>query len=225
MYRYKPSNSDLYKSSYYKSRHLNDQKRIAQFEIDKNFIKKYFSCKGNICDVGCSTGEFLSYLKFDKCNYFGMEINSQAIRQARRFISFKKNIFTEKDFFDLVIFRGTIQHVDEPFNMIKHAYISLKKGGLICFLMTPNSDSILYKLKKNLAILDLKRNFYIPGEYDLQNALNNYGFKILDTKKPYINTPYCSLFMDHFNFIKNLIFKKFYPHPFWGSSIMIMAQK
>ena len=34
-------------------------------------------------------------------------------KKASEYISFEKNIFTEK-FFDLIFFRGTIQHVDEP---------------------------------------------------------------------------------------------------------------
>ena len=136
-----------------------------------------------------------------------------------------KKIYLLKKIFDLIIFRGTIQHVDEPFRMIKESYNSLKKGGYIVFLSTPNSNSFLYKLKHDLAFLDKKTNFYVQGEADLTNALINFGFKIKEIKFPYINTPYASLLKDHYNFIKNIIFKKFYPHPFWKTSMSIVAQK
>ena len=52
--------------------------------------------------------------------------------------------------------------------------------GLIIFLATPNSYSILYRLKGDLPFLDWPINFYIPGNKDLSNALKNYGYWIED---------------------------------------------
>ena len=97
---------------------------------------------GEVCDVGCSTGEFL-----DACGWFkkmrhGMEISAHARRIAEsKGIDFSRNITTERDFFDVVVFRGTIQHVPEPFRYIRLAHRALKSGGHIAFLATPNTDS------------------------------------------------------------------------------------
>ena len=221
--KYEPSIVDRWPDDYFNDRHANNKKRLNQFEIDIKFIKKYIK-SGNVCDVGCSTGEFLRQLNFSG-QLFGMEINEYAKKKASEFINFEKNIFTEENFFDLIIFRGTIQHVDEPFRMIKYSYKSLKKEGFIVFLSTPNTNSILYKLKNNLGFLDKKTNFYIPGEIELCNALKNFNFEILELNFPYFNTPYASVVSDHYKFIKNLLFKKFYPHPFWKSSMNIIAKK
>lgn len=223
MNNYKPSLIERWPDKYFDDRNQNNEKRLRQFKIDKEFICKFIS-SGKICDIGCSTGEFLKYLNFPG-EMYGMEINETAKQKAGAFINFEKNIFTEKNFFDLVIFRGTIQHVDEPFRMIKESYNSLKEGGYISFLSTPNSNSILYKLKHNLAFLDNKTNFYIPGEVDLTNSLKNFGFKIKKITFPYHKTPYASLIKDHYFFLRNLISKKFYPHPFWKTSMSIIAQK
>ncbi|QWD46256.1 class I SAM-dependent methyltransferase [Polynucleobacter paneuropaeus] len=141
---------------YFATRNLNDTLRVAQFKLDKDFINK-FASSGVICDVGCSTGEFMKFMKWDG-EIYGMEINVKAIEIAKEFINFEKNIFTETDFFDVVVFKGTIQHVDIPFQMIKKAYTSLKSGGHIIFLSTPNRDSLLYKIKKDLPLLDWKLN-------------------------------------------------------------------
>ena len=220
---YEPSITERWPDNYFKKRLGNDINRLKQFDLDKKLIKKYFK-QGNICDVGCSTGEFLKYLGLNS-GLYGMEINKYAKKQASKFINFKKNIFTERNFFNLVIFRGTIQHVDEPFRMMKEAHKSLKKKGLIIFLATPNSNSILYKLKNNLSFLDKKTNFYIPGDIELKNTLENFGFKVLEINYPYLDTPYVNLIRDHLLFILNMFSKNFFPHPFWKSSMNIVAQK
>jgi len=221
--KYIPQRSDLWKDDDFHSRNLNDDKRILQFKIDEDFLKSHIS-KGRICDIGCSTGEFIKYMKWEgEC--YGMEINDYAKGIASNFISFEKNIFTEEDFFDVVVFRGTIQHIDEPFRFLKMTHKSLKKGGYVIFLATPNSDSILYKVKKNLPFLDWGTNFFIPGEKELCNALSNFGFNIEKIDYPYLNTPYVSIISDHFKFILNCISKKFYRHAFWKSSINLSARK
>lgn len=213
----------VWPDEYFKYRDLNDPLRVAQYKLDSIFIRKFIN-SGNICDVGCGTGEFLRYLKFNG-NLYGMETNLAAKKKASNFISFNKNIYTEKNYFDLVIFRGTIQHVDTPFLMIKKAYESLKEGGYVIFLATPNADSILYRLKKNLHFLEDAYNFYIPSEKTLINALRNFSFKIQAVEFPYWNTPYRNFFKDHFFFLLNLFSRKFYKHAFWGSSMNICAKK
>jgi len=220
---YAPSITDRWPDSYYVDRSLNDPKRLLQFKQDARLINQYIN-NGNLCDIGCSTGEFLRHLEFDG-NFYGIEINHSAKEITSEFISFDKNIFTESDFFDAVIFRGTIQHVDIPFQMIKSAFDSLKPGGYIFFLATPNSCSILYRLKQNLPFLDWSRNFYIPGKKTLLNALENFGFQVIDVQLPYWNTPYRNLIKDHFYFIMNILSSKFYNHAFWGSSMNIVAVK
>ena len=220
---YIPAIKDRWTDDYFQKRNFNDLKRVKQFELDKKLIHSFID-KGIVCDVGCSTGEFLRYLSWNG-DIYGMEIHEGSKKIASDIVSFEKNIFTERNFFDLIIFRGTIQHVDEPFNMIKSSYNSLKKGGYIIFLSTPNSESILYKFKKNLPNLNWKLNFYIPGEKNLKNALINYNFEICYSEFPYLRTPYASFLKDHLLFIINLFSKKFYRHAFWKNSMNIVARK
>jgi len=221
--RYSPINKDRWVDEYFISRFSNDPKRIEQFQLDEAYIKRYVK-KGALCDVGCSTGEFVRNINWDGEKY-GMEISDFAKEKASDIISFDKNIFTEKDFFDVIIFRGTIQHVDEPFRMIKKSFTSLKSGGHLIFIATPNANSLVYKLKGNLGFLDSKLNYYIPGDKELTNALINFGFEILSIEYPYIETPYCNLLTDHFKFLFNLFTPSFYPHSFWKNMMNIAARK
>ena len=99
-------------------------------------IKKYIR-SGKVCDIGCSTGEFLEFINFDG-ELYGMELNENARKSAElRSVSFEKNIMNQSEFFDPIIFRGTIQHVDEPFLMMKKSFQSLKKVVLLSFWQPP----------------------------------------------------------------------------------------
>lgn len=212
-------------NDYFLDRRGNNKLRLKQFELDKKFITRYKK-KGTICDVGCSTGEFLSHIKWEGEKY-GMEINHYAKKIASSFINFEKNIFTEKNFFDLVVFRGTIQHVEDPFYMIRKTHEALKKDGYIIFLATPNIESILYKLKNTLPVFYNYEDtiYYRPSFQALTNLLKNYNFEVIEVNFPYINTPYSDFAGDHFKFLKNIFSKNFYPHPFWGSMMNIIAKK
>ena len=135
---------DLYDDSYFKDRNFVDKKRIESFNQERDFLFKYTK-EGVICDVGCGTGEFLSSINWPGKRY-GMEVNKNAIKAAKvNGVDFSKDILNQDIFFDVVVFRGTIQHLPNPFSYIQKAYESLKPGGLIVFLATPNMNSIFYK--------------------------------------------------------------------------------
>jgi SAM-dependent methyltransferase len=215
---------ELYDDSYFEERNCQDKKRLKSFKQEKIFIKKYIT-QGKICDIGCSTGEFLSYINWDGDKY-GMEVNENAIKIAKENgISFEKNILNEENYFDVIIFRGTIQHVPNPFYYIEKAYESLREGGLIVFLATPNMNSLYYKCFNTLPMLDDPRNFYIPSDKTLSNSLVNFGFDILEIDKPYLNSPYSSITSDHFKFIKKFIFRTNDKFAFWNNSMNLIARK
>ena len=164
----------LYTDQYFQNRMKNDYARLKSFKQEKTFIQRNLAIisglpsstdiqlNGTVCDVGCATGEFLDAIGWNGPK-FGMEINENAklISQGSG-ISFKQDILNTKEFFDVVIFRGTIQHLPEPFLYISEAWKSLKKDGLVVFLQTPNANSPVYKLFNTLPVLSPSLNFYIP---------------------------------------------------------------
>lgn len=219
-----PGQDHLYQEDYFKNRLSNDPKRLAQFLSDGAFIRKFIQ-KGRVLDVGCSTGEFLTAIGWEGEKY-GMEISPFARDLAEKNgFRFDRDIFSERDFYDLIVFRGTIQHIDEPFRFMKFAHTALKRSGYIVFLATPNINSPYYWVKKTLPFLDPPRNFYLPDDINLSRALENFGFEVKLVQFPYLNTPYAQPLKDHFLFLKNILFKKEYRHAFWRSSMELIAQK
>ena len=216
---------ELYDESYFTARYGNDPKRLKSFILENELLQKYVNFNGKICDIGCSTGEFIEAISWQGDRY-GMEIVDEAITAAKEVgINFDKDITNTKNYFDFVVFRGTIQHVPEPIRYIQLAYDSLKPGGVVAFLATPNSNSIVYKLKNTLPALAPPLNFYIPSDISLINLSNNIGFQMLEIQKPYWNSPYRSLLKDHFNFFKMLILGTKPNTPFWGNMMNVVLIK
>jgi 2-polyprenyl-3-methyl-5-hydroxy-6-metoxy-1,4-benzoquinol methylase len=215
----------LYSDTYFKKRYLNDNTRIKSFQKEKYFIKKYTSINKKVCDVGCSTGEFLKSIEWKGPKY-GVEINKKAIREAKKNgINFNKDIRNTSNFFDVVIFRGTIQHLDDPFNYLAHTYSCLKKGGLVFFLATPNINSLHYKLFQDLPALDQKRNFYLPSKSSLINLMEIYNFKFIESEYPYLNSGYDKPLVNFLCFILKIfgLYKKDIPFP--GNMMNLVFKK
>jgi hypothetical protein len=96
----------------------------------------------------------------------------------------------------------------------------------VFFLATPNLNSPVYRRTGTLPFLQGPRNFYIPDDVNLPNALANYGFEVVEVRHPYLRTPYRRLLRDHWRFLKNVVVPgRFYPHAFWRSSMEIVARK
>jgi len=226
-----------YTDQYFENRLQNDEIRISCFKQEKYFIQKQLATisglpltddielNGIVCDVGCSTGEFLQAVNWSG-QKFGMEINANAKLIAQKSgINFEKNILNQTGFFDVVIFRGTIQHLPEPFHYISQAWKALKDGGVIIFLATPNANSIVYKIFNTLPALCPELNFYIPSDISLTNILKNFDFKLLKIDYPYMNSPYANFVPDHINFVKSVILRREPKFPFWKNMMNLIAQK
>jgi|APSaa5957512535_1039671.scaffolds.fasta_scaffold154011_1 SAM-dependent methyltransferase len=213
-----------YKEDYFDTRNSDDPKRVTSFKSEASYIKQYVS-KGKLLDVGCSTGEFLDYVEWDG-DRFGVEISDFAAKKAfERGVSVSNVIPTDMDeMFDLVIFRGTIQHVDTPFYDLQKVYKLLKKGGYLVFLATPNANSPFYKIWNTLPALNPELNFFIPSDIVLKNSLKNIGFQFVSARYPYFTSPYSNVIRDHIYFVARLfgIKKNF---PFHRSMMELMFKK
>ncbi len=214
---------ELYGQDYFGDRYSNDPKRQVSFLQEKQFINQYIT-DGTMLDVGCSTGEFVRAINWPGAVY-GMEVSEVAVSEAQKVgIKFDKNLFNAKDFFDIIVFRGTIQHIETPFVYLVKSYQALKPGGYLVFLATPNANSIYYKFWNTLPFLDQPRNYYIPADHSLINSLRNMGFVFVDIEYPYWKSPYRNLVWDHINFIKRLVGMdvKF---SFWRSMINLIVRR
>ena len=134
-------------SNYIQRRFDNDKKmkwRQDQYLQDIRFLESFIE-SGKILDVGCNGGFFLGAFS-DSYEKYGIEIDPEAVAYANenydfdiRLERFGEDNF-ENDSFDLVIFRGVIEHMFDPKSALDRAWEVLKPGGKIFFAATPNID-------------------------------------------------------------------------------------
>jgi SAM-dependent methyltransferase len=224
------NDSELYDAKYFQNRFGNDRLRQASYKLEKSYIEQHLGrqvfSSGSMLDVGCGTGEFIEAIGWNMDTAFGMEVSEHARSSAEdRGIRFTPDLFNAEEFFDLVVFRGTIQHLPDPFEYIFKASKALKRGGHVLFLATPNSNSIYYRRFKTLPFIDERFNYWIPCDIALCTVLRKYGFRILDVTYPYLGTPYANPTRDHLRFVRKLLFRTEDKFAFWRSSMTVLAQR
>jgi len=223
-------------------RRFDDKKKMKNREIqyvqDKEFLEKYIS-EGEILDVGCNGGFFLSALnkKFKK---HGIEIDGAAVNYANKnFATFdiRQESIAEDSFeensFDLIIFRGVIEHMYDPKTALDRATQLLKPGGMVFFCATPNLDSFcadLYREKWNLWHPIQHINIFSVNT--LHQLMGKDLYRIVAADYPYLGTPYENQVEDYSNVQRDIILRNQgrweeveKSPPFWGNMMTVLYQR
>ncbi len=221
--------AEKYDASYFRNRLGNDPLRAKTFAQEKRLLEERLGSgvfrSGTVLDIGCSTGEFLKALGWDLSRAYGMEVAEFAREKARASgISFEKDVFSERDFFDLVVLRGTIQYLPSPFEYLYAAYRALKPGGWL-FISAPNTNSPYYRRFGTLPFLEEDLHFWIPCDTSLRMVLRNCGFGDVEVRHPYWRSPYARPLRDHAQFLCKLLFRTGQRFPFWRNITYVFAKK
>ncbi len=215
----------LYEQKYFDGYYLKDAKRERMYEQEYARIKAYYPQGGKILDIGCGIGGFLNTFD-DRWEKHGIEPSEFAFpRAVKKGINMLHSLrVAEFEYYDVVIFRGTLQHIALPMDALVQARRVLKKGGLLVILATPDTDSLVYKIWGNLPALDAPRNWVVFGGKVLTNILKRLEFRDIKLLHPYLDTPYASPLKDFFKFTISLFFgwRKF---AFPGNQMEIYAIK
>ena len=220
----------------FKQKQKFDDRKI-QYRIDKIFIENYIN-KGKVLDVGCNGGFFLNTLSenFEK---FGIEIDPKAVDYANK--EFNVNVIEgeigkddfEVNSFDLIIFRGVIEHLIDPKLALDRSYQLLKPGGLIYFCATPNLDSFCAEIYRE------KWNLFHPIEHinifsvrTLHRLMGVKRFLLVEERYDYLNTPYENQNNDYKKLTDDINLKnsgRWYEveksPPFWGNMMSVIYKK
>ena len=202
------------------------QQRDAMYMQEFARISQHVDIKknGRVLDIGCGRGDFLSLFPGNWEKY-GIDISEFALGEAS-----KRGVITkfklQDNFFDVILFRGTIQHISDPIFRVQECYYWLKPGGHTIFLVTPNANSLYYKFFNTLPLLNPTRNFFIPSDIVLKQILENFGFNVINIGYPYLGTPYAKPVRDMVNFcLKLLGIKKHVKFAFYKNIMEVYAKK
>jgi SAM-dependent methyltransferase len=216
-----------YDESYF-SVYREDPNRVAMYRAERNRVEKLKPAGGRILDVGCGLGGFLAEFETQKWVRYGIDVADLAIKEARS-RGIKVNDYSEAynypdQFFDVIVFRGSLQLIPTPFSAIETCIRLLTPGGYLIFLSTPNSNSPYYRRFKTLPFLTPHANFLIPSDIMMKNALENFGLEVVEIRYPYLGGPYARPLRDHFLYLLSFFGIK-HKFPFWRSAMEIYAYK
>jgi SAM-dependent methyltransferase len=214
----------LYDRNYFNGYYEHDPLREKMYLQEEVRVRER-SNFGSVLDIGCGIGGFLQTFD-DRWQKFGYEPSEFAAEKAAtRGISMFRNLNTiGSESMDVIIFRGTLQHINKPVETLAQATRILRRGGLLVILATPDIDSLVYKIWGELPPLDAPRNWILFGGKYLTNILTRLGFENMEILHPYWNTPYARPLYDFTRFFVSLLFgwRKF---AFPGNMMEIYARK
>lgn len=105
-----------------------------------------FRGKGRILDVGCGPGKLLRVLRDWGWDTYGVDFSPAAVNFAREKYQLNVDLGTIFDpryasnYFDMVMFNHSLEHVYDPVDTLIEAYRILKPGGTL-LITIPNADS------------------------------------------------------------------------------------
>ena len=188
---------DLYYSNYLNDVHQHKSdlvaKREKMYELELNFLLS-FKKSGTVLDVGCSGGNFLNHFSRNGFECHGVEYGDAAFNEAstkfKLYFGELPDINIEHKY-DIIVFRGVIEHLVNPTDYFDKAKSLLKKDGIIFITATPNRDSATFNLFKE------DWNMHYPHEHlihfnskDLVDYFSNKGLKYYSEKSFYLESPY-----------------------------------
>lgn len=212
----------MYDIDYFEMRRRNAEQRAAAYKQEHARVVE--RAQGEyLLDYGCGDGAFTELFRGWK--KYGVEVSNYCMGLClSRGIHIVQTQELANATLDLVIFRGVLQHIDEPFTALREAARLLHRGGTLAILAQPDADSLCYRMFGELPALDAPRNWWIPGNRELQNVLRKLGFTDLELIKPYWGSPYANPLQDHARFVLRLFGVK-KPFAFPGNMIELYARK
>ncbi|MBI3485823.1 class I SAM-dependent methyltransferase [Candidatus Daviesbacteria bacterium] len=223
-----------------------DEVYIQEEKLFENIFQKRvnkvmnFKKKGEVLDVGSSTGLMLKLFKDKGFNVLGVEISNKAAALSKNrgidviTIPFEEIQFKKK--FDVILFNHTLEHLKDPFLAINKASRLLNKDGLL-YIDLPNFGSLSASLKrKNWPYLLLEEHLWHFSLQSLEILLRKNGLKIIFTERASgiwdLNNPFLELFTSLYKFKKRFIINLLTAIPGlilsklnMGSDLLVIAKK
>ncbi|MDD4908806.1 MAG: class I SAM-dependent methyltransferase [Candidatus Omnitrophica bacterium] len=185
-----PEGAELYNNEYIEKRgHDATGSYIAKAKETTaayyfSLLEKY-ATKGNVLEIGCSTGMALKAARARGWNIYGIETNRAAVAIAQDLLktdTIKSGYLTKDsfpdDFFSAVVMFDVIEHVKEPLELMNIIGKKLRPLGLV-LLITPNAGSLSANILKEKWPHLFPEHVCLYSRRSMYFLLNESGFKIL----------------------------------------------
>ena len=154
-------------------------------------IKPILKClvkRQKALEIGCGTGAFLEYLRYQGfTEVVGIEPSGKAIAAAPLYRQawISHGVFEQKDFalesFDLICCFMTLEHVRDPQDIVKSVFKLLRPGGLFIAVTHDYKSMVNRMLGSRSPIIDVE-HMQLFSTKNLQILLENEGFQNIKMK-------------------------------------------
>ncbi len=140
---------ERYNSDYY-SYMISPEKKYRRTKLWQKRLSlvKNLASSGKILDVGCGDGSFLYYAKKEGYEVYGIEISEFAAKYAKEKYGLTvlnctlESTDFKNNYFDVITFWHTLEHLNQPDLAIKKAHDLLKPEGFLV-VAVPNINDII----------------------------------------------------------------------------------
>lgn len=169
---------------------------IGYFRNNRSEMLKFIPKQAvNILEVGCGEGNFISLLKSDKRELWGIEINSEAAQKATEVCNYVlsgdfNSVYEQLpvNHFDCIVFNDVLEHMYLPWEVLSMSKKLLRSEGVIVSSI-PNFRYISnliteivfegeFRYKPNGGILDDTHIRFFTSKSILR-MYNDLGFNVL----------------------------------------------
>jgi 2-polyprenyl-3-methyl-5-hydroxy-6-metoxy-1,4-benzoquinol methylase len=170
--------------------------RTEMYRVEHEHITQFIKT-GSVLDVGCSGGYFLDCFDQNNFDCYGVEFGQEAAEEAAKKYQVYQGEFDKikiQKSFDLIIFRGVIEHIPYPKQYLNKAVQLLNDDGYVYITSTPDSDAFccdLFKENWNQHEPEAHLMHFNRAHFDQYFADNGIGRT--DSKSFYRETPYCNI--------------------------------
>lgn len=164
-----------------------------------------------VLEVGCHTGDLSRRLKEGSCNVTGLEINSKALDEARPFLenaicgdieSPETWRLLQNQKFDVILFEHVLEHLTDPWQILKKSGELLIPGGIIIIALPniSNAENRFQMLFGNfnyteIGVMD-KTHLRFFNQKTARELITQAGLKVVDYACPWRVNPVREL-LDH----------------------------
>lgn len=163
----------------------------------KHRLVARYKTNGRVLDMGCGTGEFLSYLKSRGYLTTGVEPGVGAREQAIANHSLEVLPSLEHipalEQFNIITLWHVLEHVHDVRDTLKKLHARLAPGGLLLVAVPDRESWDAQHYGADWAAYDVPRHLSHFRRSDLKRLLPEHGFSLRSTNSMWFDAPYVSM--------------------------------